>query len=192
VYHNRGTQAYNDLVTKTTIIPSYPGFEYIENIKTSKSDQLITVRFPDKKVTTHLTLAAQANTTILTSDGVGASVLERTPLTMVTRYGKTATFVAALEPVRKWQNPTIQNLSHTMEDAQIKVAIQRKNETETLYVLPNGIAHSQKMRIKPSKEQRWPVFLDRCALGCSFAQAIVAQLEEATDLESVRLKFESP
>ncbi len=152
VYHNRGTQAFNDVVTKTTTIPSYPGFEYIENIKTGKSDQLITVRFPDKKVITHLTLAAQENTTILTGDGVGASVLERIPLTMVTRHGKTATFVATLEPVRKWQNPTILNLSHTMEDGQIKVTIQRKNDTKTLYVHPDGIAHSQKMRINPSKE----------------------------------------
>jgi len=137
VYHNRGDRVRCDAVDGAPG-DAYPGRDYIDNAAAGETNGPIHVRFVDGEVTTHLTLAAEDGTRILIGDGVGASVLERVPVAMVTRRGRNASFVAVLEPVREDQTPGVRSVSlEKAEDGQ-EISVNRAQGTETLRVMPDG------------------------------------------------------
>ena len=77
----------------------YPGMEYVKDTLVGKTNDILRVRFEAPALQTQLTLDGQRDTEVLTGSGVGSSILNRVPLIRVTRHGKTARFLAVLEPL---------------------------------------------------------------------------------------------
>ena len=99
LYHNRGTEASCTTATvPVDLKKTVPGAEYIANPRQASTDKPIQIQFKSQRATTHLLIAAAPGTQVLLGDGPGASVDDRVPMTMITRQGKQARFVAVLEP----------------------------------------------------------------------------------------------
>ena len=71
-------------------------------------------------------------TSILTGDGPCASVLDRVPLVMLTRRGKTAQFACVLEPVVKGKEPAVTTVETGEATEGIRVTIRNGSETDTI------------------------------------------------------------
>ena len=137
VYHNRGNRLLCE-VAKDVPDDAYPGRDYIDNAVAGDTDKPIQIRFVDGDVTTRLTMAPQEDTRVLIGDGVGASVVERVPLAMVTRRGRSASFVAVLEPVKDDQPHGVQSVSlASAEDVHV-VSVNRSNRTDRIRVMADG------------------------------------------------------
>ena len=94
VYHNRASGVACDVADKPIerLDPEFSGQEYLQHLQQGQTEQPIRVRFSDGEGDTLLLFAqapeqASAATTITIGDGVGASVVERIPLALVTRRG---------------------------------------------------------------------------------------------------------
>ncbi|MCH2182635.1 MAG: heparinase II/III family protein [Mariniblastus sp.] len=111
-YHNRGQSVRCDIAMAPAqeLETDYAGMEYVKNIRTAKTDDLLRATFETLELQTHLTLDAGRNTDVLIGDGVGSSVLNRVPLIRVTRHGKTAQFLAVLEPLQAGANRQVQSV----------------------------------------------------------------------------------
>ncbi len=135
VYHNRGTVAECDVATKQSSLgDDYRGGEYVANVKAGTTDAPVRVAFKGPRVTTHLTVDAAAATEVRTGDGVGASILDRVPLAMVTRHGQGTQFAAVLEPVAKGQQPKVDSVSLEAAEGTARISI-RQGEKTTLITL---------------------------------------------------------
>ena len=100
LYHNRGSSVRCETASQPGKLgETYAGQEYVENVKTGTTDQTVLVEFPLRELTTRLTVAAERGTEVRVGDGVGASVMDRVPLAMITRRGRTTRFAAVIEPV---------------------------------------------------------------------------------------------
>jgi hypothetical protein len=89
-------------------------------------------------VTTHLTLAEDGRTAVTTGDGVGASILERVPLVVFTRYGSETCFAAILEPVVGGREPQVQGATVSEEGGEAVIAVKNGEETETISISPES------------------------------------------------------
>jgi len=138
VYHNRGDQVVCESADVATSAKAFPGGDYIDNATVGETDGPVEVRFVDEGVTTYLTMAAQDGTRVLIGDGVGASVLERVPLAMVTRRGRSASFAAVLEPVRESLEPRVRSISVEYEKESPIISIRREGKVERISVLATG------------------------------------------------------
>ena len=117
---------------------AYPGRDYIDNAMAGETNKPIQVRFVDGDVTTCLTMAAQDGTRVLIGDGVGATVLERVPMAIVTRRGRSASFVAVLEPVKDGQLPGVRSVSLEQEENGQAVSVNRAGGTDRIRVTAGG------------------------------------------------------
>lgn len=102
VYHNRGRAmtCRPSLSRPAAGAITFGGAEYVKDMSSGITDGPIHVVFEQSKVNTQLTLAAAPATQILSGWGVGASVLDRVPMVIMSRQGKDACFAALLQPVR--------------------------------------------------------------------------------------------
>jgi len=133
VYHSRGTGVVCDIATQPgKLADSYVGQEYVQSIKTGAAEAPIRVQFPGKNVTTHLLLAGAPGTTVATGDGVGASILDRVPMVMVTRQGAEATFLAVLEPVRNGQPPSVSEVTLRMAEQPPRFEVKRSDGADVI------------------------------------------------------------
>ncbi|MEE2825755.1 MAG: heparinase II/III family protein [Planctomycetota bacterium] len=100
-YHNRGESVGCDIamLPQKLLESDYPGMEYVKDTLVGKTNDILRVRFEAPALKTQLTLDGQRDTEVLTGSGVGSSILNRVPLIRVTRHGKTARFLAVLEPL---------------------------------------------------------------------------------------------
>ena len=138
LYHNRGTGVRCDDVKQDDVAPNpIVGLEYIKNLRVGKTDANIKVQFDMNGLTTWLALAGAAGTEIRTGDGVGASVAERVPLTIVTRRGKAVRFAAVIQPVT---NTTSLVSDLTMEEADnsIRLVVSTSKSRDTITLAPSG------------------------------------------------------
>jgi hypothetical protein len=126
VYHNRGTVAECDAAAESADAPkSFVGMEYVKNGRTGSTDGPVRVRFVGKAADVRLTVAPAPDTAVLTGDGVGASVLDRVPLAMVTRRGRDADFAAVLEPVRRESPPAVDDVTLERRADGVSVTVRR-------------------------------------------------------------------
>jgi len=134
VYHSRGIRRAADEAAAQPgkLADSYVGQEYIQSIKTGATEAPIRVQFPGKNITTHLLLAGVAGSTVVTGDGVGASILDRVPMVMVTRQGAEATFLAVLEPVRTGQPPAVTEVAMSLADRAPRLQVKRTDGTDVI------------------------------------------------------------
>lgn len=139
IYHNRGSGVTCAAARADGRFGAeYPGQEYVEHVKAGETDEAIRVAFAGEDVTMHLTVAGEPKTEIRIGDGVGASVLDRVPLAMVTRTGRAARFVAVLEPVAKDRKPAVTEVAATETPDGAKVTIRRGDATDTITLTRDG------------------------------------------------------
>ena len=138
VYHNRGDRVLCEAAKDAPGDDAFPGWDYIDNTTAGETNSPVQVRFVDSDVTTHLTIAAQDGTGVLIGDGVGATVLERVPMAMVTRRGRIASFVAVLEPVRAGHEPLVESVSLEQDEDGQTVSVHRDRRIERIRVLATG------------------------------------------------------
>jgi len=139
LYHSRGSAAVCDAATADgRLADRFPGQEYIEHVKTGPADGPIRVQFAGKGVTTHLTMAACAGTTVAIGDGVGASVMDRVPMAAITRQGAQASFVALLEPVRDGQEPAVSDLAFAEQGGVATITLRRGETADIITLTPDN------------------------------------------------------
>ena len=138
VYHNRGNRVLCEAANGAPEDNAYPGRDYIDNAMAGETDEPFEVRFLDEGVTTHLTMTAQDGTRVLIGDGVGATVLERVPIAMITRHGPNVSFVAVLEPVRDGQPPGVQDVSLEQGEGGQTVSVRRVGGADRIGVMADG------------------------------------------------------
>ena len=139
LYHNRGASFRCPAADKDGKLgESYAGQEYVSNIKVGRTDDPIRVEFAGDDVTTHLTAAAGAKTEVRIGDGVGASVMDRVPLAMITRYGQTAQFAVVLEPVAKGGKPAVSGLQVEQTPDGIRITVQNGAQKDTVLLGADG------------------------------------------------------
>jgi len=111
LYHNRGSALQSDVITERLESPSMdPGFEYIQNRRQGTCNDTIRVQFEDEKITTHLTAAAEPDTAIMIGNGPCASVLDRVPMTILSRQATNVRFAVVIEPVLDGQVPRVRSI----------------------------------------------------------------------------------
>ncbi|NQT86303.1 heparinase II/III family protein, partial [bacterium] len=139
VYHNRGAAAHCDAAKSTGKAPSpYVGMEYVQNVRTGATDGPVRVQFPGKTVGASLTLAAAPKTSVLTGDGVGASVLDRVPMVMITRHGRQADFAAVLEAVPDKGRPLVTDVILARKDGAALVTVRHGDTADTIALTADG------------------------------------------------------
>jgi len=136
-YHNRGTAVRCEAVQGDAVVADHPHlwWSYLRNKRTGTASGAVRLAFVGEDVTTHLTAAAPTSTdltSVLTGDGPCASVLDRVPLVMLTRRGKTAQFACVLEPVAKGKEPAVTTVETGKATEGIRVAIRNGSGTDTI------------------------------------------------------------
>ena len=123
-YHNRGSAVQCAAAGKDDKLgETYPGQEYVNNVRSGVTDGPVKIEFVGDGVTTHVLAAGQPRTEIRTGDGVGASVTDRVPLAMITRRGTAARFACALEPVPGGRQPTVTAVSAEEAGGTVRVTV---------------------------------------------------------------------
>ena len=123
MYHNYGSEALADGVRLEAGEVLFRGGEYLERVVKGMTDQSFQIQFVGEDVTTTLWMTSAPGTQVLTADGPGETVMERIPMTMVTREGTSAQFVAVLEPVPNLETPHVSQVSAALDAATKTVQI---------------------------------------------------------------------
>jgi len=138
VYHNRGNSVSCEAANGAPD-DAYPGRDYIHNAVAGDTSKFIRIQFVDEGVTTHLTMASQAHTRILIGDGVGASVVERVPLAMITRRDRNVSFATVLEPVKNGHSCDVQSVTLVQEAGGCVISVVRADGTDRIWVGARGV-----------------------------------------------------
>ncbi|MEJ2298891.1 MAG: alginate lyase family protein [Woeseiaceae bacterium] len=139
IYHNRGDQVVCD-AARNNVNPAdkYPGGEYIQDSKQGTTANMVRMRFENPEVTTYLIVAARRDTTVTIGTGVGASITDRVPMTMIGEDGPDARFAAVLEPVLAGQKPRVTGIQCTQADGILTVSVGRGGQTDSVRILPDN------------------------------------------------------
>ena len=138
LYHDRGQKAMSDVpADDVNLTGKVQGSEYIQNARQGVTADTIRVRFEDAKVTTHLTMAAQQNSTLTVGDGVGGSVTDRVPMAMIGRTGRDVQFVTVLEPVPANGRPCVTDVQVVQAGDGLKVLVERDGTADTIEIRGN-------------------------------------------------------
>jgi hypothetical protein len=139
LYHNRGKQVVCDVARDgVNLVDEYSGGRYIGNAKRGVTSETIQLRFEDAKTTTCLTMAAGKDTTVTIGDGVGASVTDRVPTTMIGKEGRDAHFAAVLEPVQTTGKPQVTGVRLAQTEGTIVITVERGGRTDQMRIFPAG------------------------------------------------------
>jgi oligo-alginate lyase len=114
LYHNKGRDVSSDLsVSRSRLGDVTPGFLYLKDIAAYKvkKEKTIKLIFHGEQVTTYLTMTGQTGDEVFTATGPLASIVDRVPMTIVRRKGKTVYFISVLEPVSNQAQPDIESVN---------------------------------------------------------------------------------
>lgn len=138
-YHNRGDKVVCNGARQDVNMPDkYAGGEYIQNCRQGTTADMIRVQFEDPDITTCLTMAARENTTVTIGSGVGASITDRVPMTMIARKGHNAHFAAVLEPMLKGNKPDVTGIQCTRTDESTTITVEKGRQVDRVRILPDG------------------------------------------------------
>ncbi len=147
VYHNRANSVACDQAAKPIerLEPEYPGQEYLQHLQQGQIDQPIRVCFSDGDGDTLLLVApalekSSADTTLTVGNGVGASVVERIPLAIVSRRGNSAQFAAVLVPTTAGATCPVSAIDLQVQDGTHRIRIDRGAVTDFITLDPQGRA----------------------------------------------------
>jgi len=144
MYHNLGSRISADAANQANDAPEGQGFEYIEDVRSGKSDATIraTVFMDEDRV--EVMVNGEPGSGVLVGTGVGESVIERVPLIFVTRSGQEARFAATIEPVTGDQTAEIEDVAFLdHETSGYLIRIRMRDGGEEVYAYdPEGIARN--------------------------------------------------
>lgn len=152
LYHNRGSAARYDAGATpmgrdaSTAEARLAGAKYIEDVRRidvfgpagSDAAPPIRVAFDDNDAVIWLTLDHDDPTTITTGTGPGASIVDRVPLAIATRRGRTVHFAAAIEPLRAGATPLVRSITARRVDGDWVIDVATAAETDTVRLGPTG------------------------------------------------------
>ena len=134
-YHNRGDKVVCDVARdNVNLADNYAGGEYIQNCKQGVTADMICVRFENSDVTTFLTVAAQEDTMVTIGEGVGASIADRVPMTMIGRDGGNAHFAAVLEPVVTGNKPCVNGVRLAETSECLTITVERGHQMDRMRI----------------------------------------------------------
>lgn len=137
VYHNLGDTIATDAKVTPGEVEDYAGMEFVRNQKLGTSDGPVSVTIESQKVRTRVLVDGQVGTGVLIADGPGPSVLERVPMTMITRTGTAATFAVVLDPVRAGDKPFVSSVKVTRADGGLEVIVETTAGTDRFAIAPD-------------------------------------------------------
>ena len=139
IYHNRGSKAVCDAAaTPGKLAKPFQGAEYIRNVRRGTADDPVRVRFVDKGLTTHLVMAEARGSGVAVGDGLLASVMDRVPVTVVTRKGEVALYACAIEPVLEGAEPGVASVRTEEKPGALVVTVERGGAADVLKLGPGG------------------------------------------------------
>ncbi|MBT5831407.1 MAG: alginate lyase family protein, partial [Candidatus Latescibacteria bacterium] len=133
MYHNYGSKVMAEGMSLDATEAKFRGAEYLEHIKKGVTDQSFQVQFVGEDVTTTLWMVSDSNTQVLTADGPGETVLERIPMAMITREGKSVQFAAVLEAVSNTEKSQVREVS-AVQDAEAQTVTVAYGDREDVLV----------------------------------------------------------
>jgi hypothetical protein len=95
------------------------------------------VTIEGKKVRTRVLVDGQKETGVLIADGPGPSVLERVPMTMITRTGTTAIFAVVLEPLRTGDVVFVNSVQVSRGSEALEVSVETVGGTDRFVIAPD-------------------------------------------------------
>ena len=101
LYHNRGTGVRATVATRKLqkVEPGFSGTEYLQDLRSGRTNRPVTAEFTAKDVIVTLRMAAgKADTEVVTGTGVGGSVTDRVPVLLARRRGRDMLFATVLAP----------------------------------------------------------------------------------------------
>ncbi len=145
-YHNHATGVSCDVADQPVerLDPDFRGQEYLQHLQQGQTDQPLRVRFTDALGDTLLLVAqtpdnsSSGDTTITIADGVGASVVERIPLALVTRHGNTTQFAAVIAPTTAQLPAPVSAVHLHVQDGSYRIHIARGEATDVVTLGPLG------------------------------------------------------
>lgn len=135
IYHNHGVRVKCDIPAE-----EIRRFPFVEEQREGRTDGDLRMLFEGDRIDTSLTMAGAQDTSVLTGHGPLGSVLERVPLVLVSRRGRSALFCAVLEPVKMSAGPTITGLDVTDKSGRLQVTIRSASRTDRITWNRSGIA----------------------------------------------------
>jgi len=135
IYHNRARGVRCAQAQKPRPLDDrFSGREYINNVLGGEAAGPITVEFDDPNGLTRVMVAEGEAAEVRTGDGVGASVVDRVPLTIVTRRGEQVTFAAVIEPLAGGAKGRVKSVAARREgdDHVVTVASDAGEDTYTI------------------------------------------------------------
>jgi len=150
IYHNRGRKAVCEAAQNPApLTGKFQGSEYVQNPLQGVTADTIRIRFEDEKVPVHLTMAAGPDTTVTLADGVGGSVTDRIPMTIIGRKGREVRFAAVLEPIAADGKPQVTGVRLVQTGSTPKVLVERGNTTDTIEIQEDrGVSVSQAIPLR--------------------------------------------
>ena len=154
-YHNRGSAVRCAAAEKDDKLgETYPGQEYVNNVRSGVTDGPVKIEFVGEGMTTHLTAAPRPRTEVRVGDGVGASITDRVPLGMLTHRGTIARFACVLEPVPTGRQTAVTAVAIDEAAGPIRVTITSAGATHTFTLSPDSqitVTDGAKVVLKTSR-----------------------------------------
>ena len=138
VYHNRASGIQTGITTrKFDLSETFPAAKYIHHTKAATTDNPVRLRFVDPDVATCLIMDSQTGTKAIIGDGVGSSVTDRVPMTIIRRSGGDVFFAAVLEPVPGGAKARVTDVS-LKSSAGLTVTVKRGMVADVVTLLPEN------------------------------------------------------
>lgn len=139
IYHNRGSGIICDVARNAVnLADQYQGGEYVQNCKQGTTAEMISARFVNPDIITYLTAAAQEHTTLTIGEGVGASITDRVPMTMIGRDGSSVSFAAVLEPVATGEKPRVKGVRLDRTSECVTIQVDRNPQPDEVRIFPDN------------------------------------------------------
>jgi hypothetical protein len=138
IYHNRGDKDVCDAARNDVkLTGKYTGGEYIRDCRQSITADMVRIRFENPNVTTYMTMVGLEDTVVTVGNGVGASINDRVPMTMIGRNGRSVYFAAVLEPVIAGSKPHVTGIRYDGENGSPTITVEKDRQADKVRILPD-------------------------------------------------------
>ena len=100
LYHNCGDSVMSRQATGEAQAPEGQGFEYLQNVRRGTASETVRATVANGEDRVHIMVDGEPGSGVMLGTGVGESVLDRIPMVVVTRKGKSARFAAVIDPAK--------------------------------------------------------------------------------------------
>jgi hypothetical protein len=134
LYHNRGDAISSPAAVRESTAPAGQGFGYFDQVRRGETNGPIKATVAMQADEVLISLNGEPGSEVITGTGVGESVLDRVPVLVVSRHGRSARFAAAIELAPKRQSGEIAGVEiRDDESGGSLVHVLLRNQGEELY-----------------------------------------------------------